>query len=142
MRAVIDTSILVRARLNPEGTVGPLLDLLRDRRYTYLYSDATLEELIEVLGRPRMAGKYGITADEIRALTDLLILRGEVVRPAKAVTACRDPKDDKFLEVAVAGRADVIVTGDKDLLVLHPFEGIPIVGAREFLAMLPAAEHP
>ena len=142
MRAVIDTNILVRARLNPEGTVGPVIDLLRDGRYTYLFSDATLEELIEVLGRPRMVNKYGITAGEVEALTNLLILRGEAIRPKEAIAECRDPKDDKFLEVAVTAKADVIVTGDEDLLVLHPFRGIDIVGPRDFLAMLSSAEAP
>lgn len=136
MRVVLDTSILVRTRLNPGGTVGPVLDLLRDGHYTCLYSDATLGELIEVLGRPRMVRRYGITAEETEALIDLLILRGEAIDPTRAIEACRDPKDDKFLEVAVAGGANVLVTGDEDLLVLHPFEGIPIVGPREFLEML------
>lgn len=138
MRVVLDTNILVRARLNPEGTVGPVLDLLRGSHYTYLYSKQTLEELIDVLGRPRMVNKYGIRADETEALANLLILRGEEIRPATRVTVCRDPKDNKFLEVAATGRADVIVTGDEDLRVLHPFRGIPILGPREFLTMLSA----
>jgi uncharacterized protein len=72
------------------------------------------------------------------ALANLLILRGEEICPAESVTVCRDPKDNKFLEVAATGRADVIVTGDDDLLVLHPFRGIPILGPREFLTMLSA----
>jgi predicted nucleic acid-binding protein len=58
------------------------------------------------------------------------------VVPNRRITVCRDPKDNKVLEGAVAGRADVIVSGDEDLLVLNPFEGIPIVGPAEFLAML------
>ncbi|HEX9731264.1 MAG TPA: putative toxin-antitoxin system toxin component, PIN family [Thermoanaerobaculia bacterium] len=138
MRAVIDTNILVRARLKPEGTVGPVLDLLRDGRYVFLYSETTLEELLEVLTRPRMVHKYGLTADDIEALSDLLIVRGEAVDPEDTFPVCRDPKDDKFLHVAVAGRADVVVTGDEDLLVLHPFRDIPIVGPRQFLEMLAA----
>ena len=125
MRAVIDTNILVRALLNPEGSVGPVVDLLRDGRYVFLYSKETLNELIDVLGRPRMVHRYGITPDEIGALCALVIRRGEAVQPSRTITACRDPKDNKFLEVAVAGRADVIVTGDEDLEVLDPFEGIP-----------------
>jgi predicted nucleic acid-binding protein len=67
----------------------------------------------------------------------LLWLRGEPVRLTRTITACRDPQDDKVLEIAVAGKADAIVTGDEDLLALHPFEGIPIVGPAEFLSMLP-----
>jgi uncharacterized protein len=136
MRAVIDTNILVRALLKPAGSVGPVVDFLRDGRYVFLYSDATLNELIDVLGRPRMVHRYGLTAAEVDALCALVILRGELVHPDRAITACRDPKDDKFLEVAVAGRADVIVTGDGDLEVLNPFEGIPMISPSEFLRRL------
>jgi putative PIN family toxin of toxin-antitoxin system len=102
MRAVIDTNILVRAMLNPDGSVGPVVDLLRDGRYVFLYSQATLNELIDVLGRPRMVHRYGITPDEIDALCALVIRRGEAVQPSRTIAACRDPKDNKFLEVAVA----------------------------------------
>ncbi|MEA2604499.1 MAG: uncharacterized protein QOF89_5491 [Acidobacteriota bacterium] len=136
MRAVIDTNILVRAMLNPEGSVGPVIDLLRDGRYVFLYSQATLNEVIDVLGRPRMVHRYGITPDEIDALCALVIRRGEAVQPSRSITACRDPKDNKFLEVAVAGRADVIVTGDRDLEALDPFEGIPMIQPARFLQLL------
>jgi predicted nucleic acid-binding protein len=61
---------------------------------------------------------------------------------AIAITACRDSKDNKFLEVAVAGRADVIVTGDEDLKVLDPFEGISIIKPSEFLRVLRQSLEP
>jgi predicted nucleic acid-binding protein len=57
----------------------------------------------------------------------------ELVEITERITACRDPTDDKFLELATSGRADVIVTGDLDLLVLSPFRGIPIVTPRVFI---------
>ena len=57
------------------------------------------------------------------------------------VFACRDPKDDKFLEVAISGQADVIVSGDEDLLTMNPFSGIPIITPRAFLHMLDAGEE-
>jgi putative PIN family toxin of toxin-antitoxin system len=136
IRALIDTNILVRAMLSPEGSVGPVVDFLRDGLYVFLYSEATLNEFVDVLGRPRMVHKYGITADEIDALSALVIRRGEPVKPSRSITVCRDPKDNKFLEVAVAGRADVIVSGDKDLRILDPFEGIPIVEPAQFLRLL------
>jgi len=136
MRAVVDTNILVRAMLNPDGSVGPVVDFLRDGRYVLLYSEATLNELIDVLSRPRMVHRYGITPDEVEALCAVVILRGEAVQPIRAIMACRDPKDNKFLEVAAAGEADVIVTGDKDLEALDPFEGIPMVQPSRFLRLL------
>jgi len=136
MRAVIDTNILVRAMLKPQGSVGPVVDFLRDGHYVLLYSEATLAELIDVLSRPRMVHRYGITADEVEALCALVVRRGELVQPSRTITACRDPKDDKFLEVAVEGQADAIVTGDEDLEVLDPFEGIPMIQPFKFLGLL------
>ncbi len=136
MRAVIDTNIFVRAMLKRSGSVGPVVDFLRDGHYVCLYSEATLNELIEVLGRPRMVQRYGITADDIKAICDLVIRRGERVQPSLTITSCRDPKDNKFLEVAVTGKADVIVTGDQDLEALDPFEGIPMIQPARFLHLL------
>ncbi len=142
MRAVIDTNILVRAMLNPDGSVGPVVDLLRDGHYLFLYSEATLNELIDVLSRPRMVHRYGLMAAEVDALCALVIRRGETVQSSRTIMVCRDPKDNKFLEVAAAGRADVIVTGDEDLKVLDPFEGIPIIKPFEFLRTLRQSMEP
>ena len=74
--------------------------------------------------------------EDITALVNLLRLRGELVTPQKKISACRDPKDNKFLEAALAGEADCNVSGDTDLLVLTPFEDIPILRPAEVLAKL------
>jgi predicted nucleic acid-binding protein len=86
MRAVIDTNILVRAMLKPEGSVGLVVDFLREGRYVFLYSKATLNELIDVLSRPRMVNRYGLTAAEVDALCALVIRRGELVESARTIT--------------------------------------------------------
>jgi putative PIN family toxin of toxin-antitoxin system len=140
MRAVVDTNILVRAVIKPHGTVGPVLLRLRQGDYTLLYAQSLLEELIDVLNRPRIHDKYRLTDQDIQTVVRLILLRGEAVMlPEKGqITACRDPKDNKFLDVAVAGKADVIVSGDQDLLTLHPFAGIPILPPAAFLQMLDA----
>jgi len=140
MRVVVDVNILVRALIKPGGTVGPVMQRLRDGAFTLLYSEAILEELLDVLSRPRIRAKYQLEDDDIETVLLLILLRGESVAPSRRITACRDPLDDKFLEVAVAGRADVVVSGDQDLLVLSSYEGIPIVTPASFLAML-AREH-
>ena len=138
IRAIVDTNILIRATIRPQGTVGPVLSELRNDRYLLLYSDALLKELVEVLGRPRLRTKHQIGDEQIRAVLDLILLRGDLVVPTQKIAACRDPDDNAVLEAAVAARADLIVSGDEDLLVLHPFEGIPIVGPADFLARLRA----
>jgi putative PIN family toxin of toxin-antitoxin system len=136
MRAVVDTNILVRAVIQPLGTVGPVLLRLRHGEYTLLYARSLLEAWVDVLNRPRIRDKTRLTDQELQTVLGLILLRGEGVTVEKRITACRDPKDAKFLEVAVAGSADVIVSGDQDLLVLHPFAGIPIVPPAAFLQML------
>ena len=134
MRVVIDTNVMVSAAILPTGRLGAVILHLRQGDFVPLYSTETLEELAQVLARPRIRTKYGITDADIRALIDLVLLRGEAVARVTRVAVCRDPKDDVFLEVALAGRADYLVSGDDDLLTLHPFRGIPIITPAAFLA--------
>ena len=138
MRVVVDTNILVSALIRPQGRVGAVLWHLRQGNYTLLYTQSLLEELADVLSRPRIQHKYGLGQEAAETVLTLILLRGEAVAAERTITACRDPKDDKFLEAAVAGKADAIVSGDEDLLVLHPFEGIPILSPAAFLQMLDA----
>jgi putative PIN family toxin of toxin-antitoxin system len=135
-RAVVDTNILVRAIIRPRGAVGRVLSGLRRGDYILLYSKPLLDELVDVLNRPRIRQKYHLTDRDIAILVRLILLRGEAVIPAREIAVCRDPKDNKFLEVAVAGRADAIVSEDDDLLAMHPFEEIPILSSGAFLHML------
>ena len=136
MRAVIDTGVFVSALIRRQGTTGDVLRALRDGRFTAIYTTDIVVEIIDVLGRAKFRAKYHIEPDDITALVNLIRLRGELVTPNQKVTACRDPKDDKFLEAALVAKADCIVSGDADLLVLNPFEDIPILRPAEFLARL------
>jgi putative PIN family toxin of toxin-antitoxin system len=136
MRAVVDTGIFVSALIRRKGTIGAVLGALRAGQYTVIYSTAILVEIIDVLGRDKFRIKYHIEPDDITALVNLIRLRGELVIPAQTITACRDPKDDKFLEAALAGAADCIVSGDADLLEMKSFERIPIFRPAAFLARL------
>lgn len=136
MRAVIDTRVFVSALIRKQGTIGDVLRALRDGRFTAIYTTDIVVEIIDVLGREKFRAKYHIEPDDITSLVNLIRLRGELVTPTQKVTACRDPKDDKFLEAALAAKADCIVSGDADLLVLNPFDEIPILRPAEFLARL------
>jgi putative PIN family toxin of toxin-antitoxin system len=140
MRAVVDTNILVSAVITPHGSVGPVILRLRQGDYILLYANSLLAELVDVLNRPRIRQKYHLDDDDIATVISLILLLGEEVISRQRIVACRDPKDDKFLEVAVAGHANVIVTGDADLLIMNPFSGIPIIPPRAFLHMLDAGE--
>jgi putative PIN family toxin of toxin-antitoxin system len=98
---------------------------------TLLLSDETRAEVEEVIWRP----KFDLyVSDTIRSdFLEFLLASSERVSVTQRIHACRDPRDDKFLEAAVNGGASCIVTGDEDLLVLHPFRSIDILAPRDFL---------
>ena len=96
-------------------------------------SEDTIAELDEVFRRPRF-DKYVTEALRLEFLA-ALVRESEVIEVVDSVTDCRDPRDNKFLELALSGKASHIVTGDSDLLVLHPFRDIAIVSPQSFLAI-------
>jgi putative PIN family toxin of toxin-antitoxin system len=96
-----------------------------------LISAATVFELEEVLRRPKF-DKYASETHRLEFLA-ALVNEAEVVEVIDIINECRDPKDNKFLELAVSGRATHLVSGDGDLLCLHPFRGIAILTPQAFL---------
>ncbi len=131
MRVVIDTGVAVSAVLLPRSIPRQAFDAAVARG-KLLVSEATVEELDDGLRRPKF-DRYVPLALRLEFLSALVHI-AEVVPIAQAVTGCRDPNDDKFLAVAVNGQADVLVSGDLDLLALHPFRGIAIVTPAALLA--------
>jgi uncharacterized protein len=101
------------------------------RRGKILLSFAVLAELYDVLSRKQFR-RY-INEEEIRRFLAALTREAQWIDINVQIVACRDPKDDKFLELAVSGHAEYIVTGDADLIVLHPFRGIQILAPSAFL---------
>ena len=130
MRSVFDTNVLVSALLLPDSKPRHALELALQKG-SVLLSFATLAELYEVLGRKKFL-RY-IDEEDIRSFLAALTREAEWVEVDVRIAACRDPKDDKFLELAVSGRATHIVTGDSDLLALSPFQGIEILPPHRFL---------
>ena len=136
MRVVIDTNVLASALIRRQGRSGQVLRHLRDGSFTIVYSVPLMMELVEVLSRSQIQKKYHILSDDVTALINLVRLRGQLVSPHRQINACRDPKDNRFLEAAVEGNADMTVSGDADLLEMREFERIPILSVAEFLAQL------
>ena len=129
-RFVSDTNVILSGLLFPRST--PRRALLRVQSSQVLGSDATLLELVQVMGRPRF-DRY--LERGVRQQLVAEFMNSCVVIPIHyPIRACRDPKDDKSLEVAVHGRADAIVTGDADLLDLNRFQGVAIITPAEYLA--------
>ena len=130
VRHVFDTNTLVSAVLFAHSKPGQALRRAL-RRGRVLLSSPTLEELAEVLQREKFE-RY-VTAAEREEFLVAFVERVLFMEPTEEIHACRDAKDDKFLELAVSGRATYIISGDDDLLVLHPFRDIAIMTAAEFL---------
>ena len=129
LRGVFDNNVLVGAALLG-GVPRKAFDKLLNHG-TVLVSVPVLLELADVLNRPKF-DKY-VTHDERMRFMVSFLKVSEMVELSETITACRDPKDDKLLELAVSGKAEFLVTGDKDLLVLNPFRGVEIITPREFL---------
>ena len=132
-RAVIDTNVLVSALISPAGTPAKVLDLWRDRRFVLLISEPILGELARVLAQPRLRRRYGLNPSRVRRLLRGLRQFGIVVEHDEGVSGVvRDAQDQKFVDCAVAGRADYLVTGDDDLLSLGEHGSIRIVSPAAF----------
>jgi uncharacterized protein len=132
-RLVIDTNVVVSGLLFPGSVPGQTL--LKAQHCFVLASEATRIEFMEVMSRSRF-DRY-VQREIRRRLAAEYINATETVEIVSPIHACRDPGDDKFLEVAVHGYADAIVTGDEDLLTLNPFRGIAIITPADYLKCVP-----
>jgi uncharacterized protein len=139
MRIVIDTNIVVSAALLPRSVPRQAFDAAISHG-KLLISKATTVELGEVLRRPKF-NRYLTEGKRLEFLA-LLMREAEGVEVNEVIAECRDPKDDKFLELAVNGAASHIISGDADLLALHPFRGIAILTPQAFLSVIQRNDNP
>lgn len=135
MRFVLDTNTLISAALFARSTPRQAFDAALDRG-ELLTSESCLAELNQVLHRPKFA-RY-LTPFEADLFINQYSLKATVVDVSSMITDCRDAKDNKFLELAIDGVATCIITGDQDLLVLHPYLTVSIVTPFDFLSWAPA----
>ena len=133
LRVVFDTNAVVSAALFTDSVPGQAL-AVASRVGTVLMSRALSDELGAVLLRPRF-DRYA-TRERREEFLRNVMLHAEPVEVTEPVRACRDPEDDKILELAINGNADYIVTGDDDLLAMNPFRRVAIVSPAEFLAVV------
>lgn len=129
-RLVIDTNVLVSAAILPLSVPRQAVDRAVDHG-VLLFSESTMNELKGVLLRPKF-DRYVRRESRAIFLTQLESV-AEMVPTVQIVRECRDPKDDKFLEAALNGRADVIVTGDADLLVMNPWRETQILTPTDYV---------
>lgn len=129
-RYVFDTNVIVSALLFEDSKPAQAF-FSALRIGAVIVSLPVLHELNDVLRR-RKFDRY-LSQQEREQFLNQLTLTATLVEIVEHVSVCRDPKDDKFLELAVNGRAILIVTGDDDLLVLNPYRGISIITPDQFL---------
>jgi putative PIN family toxin of toxin-antitoxin system len=132
---VVDANTIVSAALSPDGTARGALSAARTRG-TIALSSAVFEEIAAVLSRPKFARI--LTGDRRHEVLELLTAAAVWFDPIETVRDCRDSKDNRYLELALAAGATVIVSGDEDLLVLDPWRGVRVFKPARFLAALAA----
>jgi len=131
MHVVVDTNIIVSGYLG--GSLEAIIIAWKSGKFTLVVSAAIVDEYLSVLKRP----KFRIENTEIEDFTALLLDKAEFIIPLEQIHAIdSDASDNKFLEAAVTGHANLIVSGDAHLLELRTFRDIAIVTAREFVEKL------
>ena len=130
LRVVFDTNVLVSATLLPRSVPRRAVNAASECGIV-LFSEESLAEFDEVICRPKF-DRYVRESNRKEFLASVLE-DAESIEVIDSISDCRDPKDNKFLELAVSGDATHLVTGDDDLLVLHPFRGVSILTPQAFL---------
>lgn len=131
LRAVLDTNVLISAFTHPRKRLAFVWRAAQERQYRLLISRPIAEEVAGVL-RVKFAWEQGRI---IRRLKQL-IRAGELIAPQVRLAVVEDQADNRILECAVEGRADLVVSGDRDLLQLKAYQGIAIVRPADFLRTL------
>ncbi|MDI6815837.1 MAG: putative toxin-antitoxin system toxin component, PIN family [Actinomycetota bacterium] len=129
-RVVLDTNVFISAVLFGK-TPGEIIKLWQEEAFYLIVSPETLAELIG-----KLKFKFGLPHDLVEEWQDLISKRSIHVMPEYQTKICRDPEDDKFLDVALNAKADFLVTGDEDLLVLKSYSNVKILRPAEFLDIL------
>ncbi|MGH7119873.1 MAG: putative toxin-antitoxin system toxin component, PIN family [Acetobacteraceae bacterium] len=130
---VFDASTLVGAALKVDSVPERAL-LHAEEADVFALSAAVEAEIAEVLNRPKFAG--AILRERRERVLEILRDAAVWFEPALRITDCRDPKDNKYLELALAAGAEIIVSSDDDLLVLHPWRDIHILRPADYLARI------
>lgn len=130
---VVDVNIIISALIFPNSKPNQALQKAQDFG-DILMSPEVWQELEKVTTRPKF-NRYLDLADRQKFLLDLYNTITPIITIKETITECRDQKDNKYLELAISGNADYIITGDQDLLVLNPFRHVTIVNADDFLSL-------
>lgn len=142
LRVVLDSNVIVSAALSAKGQPATVLDALREERFDLVISEAILSELSRVFFYPRIARRLGWKEEDVLDVLSAL-QRIATVGPGDLTLSvvAGDEAGNRYLECAIEGSADYLVTGDRHLLDLGYYEHVRIVSARGFLAVLSELER-
>ena len=140
-RAVVDTNVLVSGVIVPRGAPRRILEAWQAGRFTLVTSEVIIAEVARVLRYPRIYRHYHLAEDDVATVVDSLMADAQVVTGLYEVQRSTDPADDMFLACALEGRADYLVSGDRHLLEIGSYHGVPIVTPQEFVAVLAAGSR-
>jgi putative PIN family toxin of toxin-antitoxin system len=143
MRIVLDANVLVSAILSPRGTPAQILNAWRAEQFDLVISQAILAEIDRVFRYPKIAKRHRWSEEQLQTFLDNLS-HIAILTPGTLSLAVitDDPPDDRYLECAVEGEAAYIVSGDRLLLRLGVYQGIPILTPRAFLEVLQRQPKP
>jgi putative PIN family toxin of toxin-antitoxin system len=135
---VFDTNVFISGLIAKHGPPARALDLWRNRKIRLVVSTRIVEEILDVLRRPALVQSQNISSANVARLERLLQRKRVTahVTPRVHFAICRDPEDNKFLDSAVAAKADYLVTFDADLLSIGEFHGVKIVRVQAFLDLV------
>jgi putative PIN family toxin of toxin-antitoxin system len=136
VRIVVDTNVLISAALISKSNSRQAFEKIIESHHL-LRSDQTLFELVSTIHKPKFLKYFSKRPELPEELIFSYLKASQQILIQHDVSACRDHKDNKYLNLALSGKADLIISGDQDLLVLHPFESIPIITSTEFLNRYP-----
>ncbi|MBI5873896.1 MAG: putative toxin-antitoxin system toxin component, PIN family [Candidatus Omnitrophica bacterium] len=132
LSVVIDTNVFIQGLLG-SSLNRRILQLLKESKFSLIISSEIFDELLDVISRPKFRTIF--IPETIDNLIEIIKTEAKFVNPTQKVTACRDTEDQRILECALEG-ADIVVSNDKDLLILKSFCSIPIISSQEFLSKL------
>lgn len=142
VRAVIDTNVWVSSLLNPTGRPAMLRKAFEEGAFHVIISEPLLEEITDVLNRPKIKSKHELTDDDIEELLTLLDEHTEYTLLSWDVNICMDKDDDFVIETAIKGKAEYLVTGDGDIKLDNDVSaflskyGVTVISIADFLSLI------
>jgi hypothetical protein len=136
LKAVIDTNLFVSSLISEKGSPAKLIERWKKGEFHLCISQPIIEEVFEVINRPKIKARFGIESEVIQELKSIILERAIISLSTYEVGRSPDPKDNMFIACALEEGADYVISGDSHLLNLKSYQGIQIVDVNTFLGVL------